>query len=79
MFALFIFATSEYVLYKFDKSGNIINSNEIYGMLPIEQAYDALRGVEDIVTTPTAAANPLKYLKEQLPEFEESINLIIEF
>ncbi len=73
------YVSSEYILYKFDKFGNIVNVNEIYGMLPIEQAYDALRGAENIVTTPTAADNPFKYLKEQLPEFEDSINLIIEF
>ena len=73
------YVSSEYILYKFDKSGNIVNSNEIYGMLPIEQAYDALRGAENIVTTPTAADNPFKYLKEQLPEFEDSIDLIIDF
>lgn len=73
------YVSSEYILYKFDKSGNIVNSNEIYGMLPIEQAYDALRGAENIVTTPTAADNPFKYLKEQLPEFKDSIDLIINF
>ena len=43
------YVSSEYILYKFDKSGNIINSNEIYGMLPIEQAYGALRSAEKML------------------------------
>ena len=73
------YVSSEYVLYKFDESGNIIDSNEIYGMLPIEQAYSALRNAENMVTSPAAINNPFRYLKEQLPEFEASINLIIDF
>lgn len=73
------YVSSEYILYKFDKSGNIVNSNAIYEMLPIEQAYNALRYAENIVTAPTAADNPFRYLKEQLPEFEDSIDLIIDF
>lgn len=73
------YVSSEYVLYRFDGSGNIINHNEIYGMQPIEQAYEALRNAENNVTSPTAANNPFKYLKEQCPRFENSIDLIIEF
>lgn len=73
------YVSSEYVLYKFDGSGNIINSEETYGMLPIEQAYKALRSTENIVTTPTAPNNPFKYLKEQRPEFAKAIDLIVGF
>ena len=73
------YVSSEYVLYKFDSDGNVVEKNEIYGMLPIEQAYTALRCTENNVTTPTAANNPFKYLKEQLPIFETTIDLIVDF
>ena len=73
------YVSSEYALYRFDDSGKIINRDEIYGMQPIEQAYAALRSAENNVTSPTAANNPFKYLKEQCPEFGTSIDLIINF
>jgi len=75
----FTYVSAEYVLYKFDEKGNILNSSETYGMMPIDQAWDALRNMEGKVTTPTAQNNPFGYLKIMRPEFCDSIDLIIDF
>jgi len=73
------YVTAEYALYKFDKDGNIINSQEIYGMLPIEESYEMLRKTENGVSTPHAEGNPFDYLRLMQPQFQDVIDLIVNF
>lgn len=73
------YVTAEYVLYKFDENGNIINAKDIYEMLPIEDAYEMLRKTENGVSTPHAEGNPFDYLRVMQPEFKDAIDLIIRF
>lgn len=49
------------------------------GMLPVDEAYNALRKAENIVTNPNSQENPFVYLKKMCPEFAPAIDLIIEF
>lgn len=74
-----IYVTAEYALYKFDKEGNIINQKEIYGMLPIEESYEMLRKTENGVSTPHAEGNPFDYLRVMQPQFQDAIDLIVNF
>lgn len=73
------YVSAEYVLYKFDNNNNIVNVQEVYGMSPIEEAYELLRKTENGVTTPHAEGNPFDYLKKTVPAFEEAIDMIIDF
>jgi len=73
------YVSAEYVLYHFDKSGNILNADEIYGMQPIEEAYKTLRATENIVTTPTAVNNPFQFIKIMRPEFSKAIDTVVNF
>lgn len=73
------YVSAEYVIYKFDKDGNIINPQEIQGMLPIEESYEMLRKTENGVSTPHAEGNPFDYLRVMQPQFTKAIDLIIEF
>ena len=47
------------------------------GMLPVDEAYNALRKAENIVTNPNSQENPFVYLKKMCPEcslnFEKEI------
>lgn len=67
------YVSAEYVIYEKDKTVNFS------GMLPIEDAYEALRKAENIVTNPNSPDNPFVYLKTMCPEFAPAIDLIIEF
>lgn len=46
------YVSAEYVLYKFDKEGNITNADEIIGMHTIDESFDMLRKAENGVSTP---------------------------
>ncbi len=67
------YVSAEYVLYEKDKT------IDFSGMLPIEEAYAALRTAENLVTNPNCPNNPFAYLKNMCPEFTTAINLIIDF
>lgn len=67
------YVSAEYVIYAKDKSINFS------GMLPIEEAYGALRKAENIVTNPNSQDNPFEYLKNMCSEFAPAIDLIVEF
>ena len=67
------YVSAEYVLYEKDKT------IDFSGMLPIEEAYKALRKAENLVTNPNSQDNPFVYLKNMCPEFTPAIDLIIEF
>lgn len=73
------YVSAEFTLYDFDNDGNITNSTEISGMIPIEEAYNLLRKTENKVKSPHAEGNPFQYLKVMAPEFSEAIDLIIDF
>ncbi len=73
------YVSAEYVLYSFDKDGNITNAKDVYGMHPIEDAYDLLRKTENGVATPHAEGNPFHYLKMMLPDFSPAVDLIVDF
>ena len=73
------YVSAEYALYQFDKNGNITNAQDIYGMSPIEEAYDLLRKTENGVSTPHSKDNPFHYLQTMLPEFSDAVDLIIDF
>lgn len=73
------YVSAEYVLYKFDKEGNIVNADEIVGMHTIDESFDMLRKAENGVSTPHEEGNPFQYLKVMRPEFSGAIDLIIEF
>jgi hypothetical protein len=51
----------------------------IDGIIPIEEAISLLRIAEKNVSSPDADGNPFIYLKKMCPEFDEPINLVIEF
>ncbi len=67
------YISTEYALYKKDKT---IKLNDF---INIEDAYDAMRNAENLVTNPDNEGNPLTYIKVMCPEFEDSINLVIDF
>lgn len=67
------YVSAEYALYEKDETINFS------GMLPIEEAYAALRKAENIVTNPNSPDNPFVYLKSMYPGFAPAIDLIIEF
>ena len=67
------YVSAEYVLYERDKA------IDFSGMLPIEEAYDALRKAENLVTNPNSQGNPFEYLKNMCPEFTPAIDLIVSF
>lgn len=67
------YVSAEYVIYENNKTIDINH------MIPIDEAYHALRKAEKAVTNPGSKENPFEYLKNMCPEFNESINLIIEF
>ncbi|AQS08360.1 hypothetical protein CLOBY_04510 [Clostridium saccharobutylicum] len=67
------YVSAEYALYQKD---NRINMNN---MMNIEEAYDAMRKAENLVTNPNSEGNPFEYLKMMCPEFKQSIDLIIDF
>lgn len=73
------YVSAEYILYEFDSNNNVINTQEISGMTPVEDAYEMLRKTENGVSTPHAQGNPFDYLKIMAPEFSEVIDLIINF
>lgn len=73
------YVSVEYVLYKFDNDGNVINADEIVGMHTIEKSLEMLRKTENGVSTPHAEGNPFQYLKVMRPEFSEAIDLIVDF
>ena len=45
------YVSAEYVLYKFDNEGNVINADEIIGMHSIEKSLDMLRKTENGVSS----------------------------
>lgn len=53
-----IYVSAEYVLYSFDKDGNVTNAEDVSCMHPIEEAYDLLRKTENGVATPHAEGKP---------------------
>lgn len=67
------YVSIEYALYK--KDSNV----ELNSFISIEDAYNAMRKAENLVTNPDIEGNPLVYLKFMCPEFEEAIELVIEF
>lgn len=73
------YVSAEYVLYQFDRDGNITNSDEVTGMHTIEESLEMLRKTENGVSTPHAEGNPFQYLKVMRPEFADAIDLIIAF
>lgn len=73
------YTSSEYILYKFDSQGNVINAEEVRGLMPIDEAGEILRKLENNTTTPTADNNPFSYLKNTAPEFDKSVDIIVEF
>ena len=73
------YVSAEYVLYEFDKNGNVTNAENVSCMHPIEEAYDLLRKTENGVSTPHADGNPFAYLKKMVPEFSPAVDLIINF
>ncbi len=73
------YTSCEYVLYRFDSDGNVTNAEEVRGLVPIDEAGDILRKLENNTTTPTADNNPFTYLKSAAPEFSSSVDIIVEF
>lgn len=73
------YVSAEFMLYKFDKDGNVINAESVQGMHPIDEAMEMLRKVENGTVAPTAENNPFEYLKKMAPQFEEAVDLIISF
>lgn len=67
------YVSAEYVLYQ---KGKAIKTNDL---MNIEDAYSALRKVENLVTNPNSEGNPFEYLKNMCPEFKDSIDLIVDF
>lgn len=67
------YVSIEYALYS--KESTI----ELSNFMSIEDAYNTMRKIENLVTNPGVDGNPLEYLKLMCPEFEESIDWIIEF
>lgn len=52
------YVSAEYVLYKFDSDGNVINADEINQLCSIDDAFSRLRKVENNVLSPSAQMNP---------------------
>lgn len=73
------YVSSEYVLYKADQNGNIVDIKELEDMYTIEKAFDFLRKSENEVSSPYKDGNPFEYLKKMCPKFANAIDLIIEF
>lgn len=73
------YVSAEYAIYKFDSSGNIVNTENIHGVIPIDEAYNMLRNIENNVSRPNSAGNPFEYIKKMSPEFTEAVNIIVEF
>ena len=73
------YVCAEFMLYKFDKDGNVVNAGSVQGMHPIDEAMEMLRKVENGTVAPTAEDNPFEYLKKMAPQFEGAVNLIINF
>lgn len=73
------YVSAEYLLYSYDKEGNITNAEDVCGMHPIDEAYELLRKTENGVSTPHAEGNPFSYLKVMTPEFSGAVDIIIEF
>ena len=67
------YVSAEFAIYQQDK---VI---DISGMMSIEEAYKKLRNTENAVVNPSNEGNPFQYLKVVCPEYEEAINLIIDF
>lgn len=55
------------------KNGQTVS---IDGISPISVASARARELENLSQTPTARTNPLRYLKQVCPEFEEAIDLV---
>ena len=55
------------------KNGQTVS---IDGISPISVASAQARELENLSQTPTARTNPLRYLKQVCPEFEEAIDLV---
>ena len=73
------YTSCEYVLYRFDGDGNVTNAAEVRGLVPIDEAGEILRKLENNTTTPTADNNPFTYLKTTVPEFSNSVDIIVDF
>lgn len=73
------YVSAEYVLYRFDNEGNVINADEIQGMHTIEDSLKMLRRAENGVVSPGSEENPFQYLKHMRPEFTDAIDLIVDF
>ncbi|MBY2478568.1 hypothetical protein KWV16_16985 [Clostridioides difficile] len=67
------YVSVEYMLHKDDKVFMMD------GMVDIETACNILRKAEDSVKNPTDKEAPFLYLKNRCPEFEEAIDLVINF
>ena len=48
-------------------------------MLPIEESYEMLRKTENGASTPHAEGNPFDYLRVMQPQFQDAIDLIVNF
>lgn len=73
------YVSAEYILYKYDAIGNVINSTEILTMSPIEEAYKILRNEENLVSSPNSKQSQFTYLKKMCPNFSAAIDIIIKF
>lgn len=73
------YVSAEYILYRFDSDGNVINADDIRGMHTIEDSLKMLRRAENGVVSPGSEENPFHYLKRMCPEFTGAVNLIVEF
>lgn len=73
------YVSAEYILYRFDSDGNVINADDIRGMHTIEDSLKMLRRAENGVVSPGSEENPFHYLKRMCPEFTGVVNLIVEF
>lgn len=73
------YVTAEYIIYNKNKNGEITGSTEIESIMSLEDSHEMLRKTENNVTSPHSPNNPFDYLKMMVPEFEEPINMIIEF
>ena len=73
------YVSAEYILYKYDSNGNVINQDEVLTMSPIEEAYRILRNEENLVSSPSSEQSQFTYLKKMCPDFSAAIDIIIEF
>lgn len=67
------YVSAEYILYEKNKT------IKMESIMSIDDAYDAMRRAENLVTNPNNEGNPFEYLKLMCPEFKDSIELIIGF